>query len=128
MTDKTFELWREHARTEEYYRLAEEKPVVRLRMYAAELLEQNRHLQEERRITQKALAAQAELVRQMQDMIAYVDLHIGEYPIRKLTTEQRELWADSVDASGARMAKEEGWDDPRSYERWWREDYVKERS
>lgn len=81
-------------------------------------------LREKVDLKQVIFQAQVTETKKLQDMIAYVDLHIGNFPIKKLTTEQKELWADCVDASGARMAEAEGWDDPHVFPRWWREDYV----
>jgi hypothetical protein len=42
---------------------------------------------------------------------------------KQLTTEQRELFADAVDADGLRVAEREGpeWGEPTSADRWWRD-------
>lgn len=62
------------------------------------------------------------------DLVAYMDLHIGRYEMKQLTTEQKELWADLVDADAwldARkdpsMAEPDGV--PARTSRWWRTDY-----
>lgn len=68
-------------------------------------------------------------IRQIADMVAYMDLHIGRFHIKQMTTEQKELWADLVDANGVQEAREDptyldpDGVPPRST-RWWRSDYA----
>jgi hypothetical protein len=60
---------------------------------------------------------------QVADLLAYLDLHIGTYEWKVLTTEEKELMADLIDESRRNMAAEEG--QPISMTpRWWRDDYV----
>ena len=125
-TDKTHALWREHAADVERARRRREELYSTINPDSIRLVEQQEEierLKEALRIKQQAFQAQVELVRDMQDTMAYVDLHISQYPIRKLTTEQKELWADAVDASNARADERENYDEPSVYRRWWREDY-----
>lgn len=59
----------------------------------------------------------------LQGIIGYTALHINErYVVTQLTTEQKELWADAVEAYEQRLFA----DDPKTladltpYDRWWR--------
>ncbi len=71
-----------------------------------------------------ATLSQAEaLVARMLDTIGYMAIHIQDrWMVAKLTTEQKELWADACDAWGRRLYA----DDPEElakltpYDRWWR--------
>lgn len=63
------------------------------------------------------------------DLISYMDLHVGKYEIKQLTTQQKEMWADLVDSSNVLMAREDpSYADPtgipRRVPRWWRSDYA----
>lgn len=67
-------------------------------------------------------------LRLIADMVAYMDLHIGRFHIKQMTTEQKEMWADLIDAESVLDARE----DPTYLEpdgipsrtpRWWRGDY-----
>lgn len=62
---------------------------------------------------------------QMQDLLDSIWLYVSwRYVTKKLTTEQKELWADAVDAS-CRKAQIENGEDPHPVaERWWRDDFV----
>lgn len=66
------------------------------------------------------------VIEQYQEMLAYIALHIKwRYVTRQLTTEQKELFADAVEASSARAGKMDGIDYTPSYApRWWRDDYI----
>ncbi|WP_248581571.1 hypothetical protein [Nocardioides sp. InS609-2] len=62
------------------------------------------------------------------ELVGYMDLHVGKYQIKQLTTEQKELWADMVDATEWLQAREDpssAYPDgiPRRTPRWWRDDY-----
>lgn len=68
------------------------------------------------------------LLREISGLLAYLDLHLGRYEWSKLTTREKELLADLVDADGVLTAKEDPTcllpgDEPRRAPRWWREDY-----
>jgi hypothetical protein len=76
-------------------------------------------------------------LRLIADLIGYVDLHIGRQHLRSCTTEQKEMWADLVDADAfwSRREEDQGFRAlgiptdypdtvPRRSERWWREDYA----
>lgn len=61
-----------------------------------------------------------------EDMLSYLDLHIGRYPITQLTTEQKNLYAELVDAGSLRSWEEDAAtdpedpeDQPRTMDRWW---------
>lgn len=55
------------------------------------------------------------------ELLHYIYLHVNDaFVMRKLTTEQKELWADAIDACGDP-------NDPTAYPRWWRDDYRAER-
>lgn len=56
---------------------------------------------------------------EIEDMLAYLDLHIGRYQYKVLTTDQKNMLADLVDAGCKRLAKAEGWDEARTVDRWW---------
>ena len=43
---------------------------------------------------------------------------------KQLTTEQKELWADAVDAEARQRQIEEGEEQRAVAERWWRDDFV----
>lgn len=55
----------------------------------------------------------------IEDLLAYLDLHIVRYQYKVLTTEQKNMLADLVDASCAREAVEEGYAEARTVDRWW---------
>jgi hypothetical protein len=59
-----------------------------------------------------------------EDLLASIWLYIDwPYVTRQLTTVQKELFADAVDAHGRRVAEREGagWGEPTAVERWWRD-------
>lgn len=69
------------------------------------------------------------LLADIADMVAYMDLHIGKYQVKQMTTEQKELWADLVDSDAIVKSRS----DPTYLEpdgippratRWWRADYA----
>lgn len=62
------------------------------------------------------------LLAQIAEMVAYMDLHIGRYEMKQMTTEQKELWADLVDAYGVvtTLVDEGTHTEPRRVARWWR--------
>ena len=68
-------------------------------------------------------------LRLIADMVAYLHLHIGEQHLRDFTTEQKELYADLVDANGVLDAWETPTnllpgDHPLRVPRTWRGDYA----
>jgi hypothetical protein len=70
---------------------------------------------------------QVEMIEKIQDMLSYLDLHMAKYPITQLTTEQKELYANLVDAGSLRSWEEDAAvdhddpeDKPREMDRWWR--------
>lgn len=68
-------------------------------------------------------------LRLIAELVSYVDLHIGKYAIRQLTTQQKELWADLVDSAGVLLAREdpsyaEPAGVPPRVPRWWRSDFA----
>lgn len=67
----------------------------------------------------RALAAERDA---MQDLLGSIWLYVGwRSSTRSLTTEQRELWADAVDAECRKLQIEDG-EEPRPVaERWWRD-------
>jgi hypothetical protein len=67
----------------------------------------------------------AALAEPFEDLLAAVWLYIDwRWITTQLTTEQKELFADAVDAHGQRVAAEEGpmWGEPTRVCRWWRDD------
>jgi len=64
----------------------------------------------------------------MRDLLASIWLYVGwRSATRSLTIEQRELWADAVDADVMAGQIEDG-EEPRPVaERWWRDDFVEGR-
>lgn len=82
-------------------------------------------------IAKKLLDQQAEINRlqlereQMQNLLGSIWLYVGwRYVTRQLTTEQKEMWADAVDAWDAWLAHEEGEEPHPVAERWWRDGFV----
>ncbi len=66
---------------------------------------------------EKQQATLAEAVAPYQDMLGAIWLYVNwHYVTKQLTTEQKELWADAVDAFGE---PQDG-----KAERWWRDDFV----
>lgn len=52
-----------------------------------------------------------------QGLLSYIWLHVNDrFVMGKLTTEQREMWADAIEACSDP-------NEPIVYERWWRDDY-----
>jgi hypothetical protein len=76
---------------------------------------------------QDKITDQIAMIEQIQDMLSYLDLHMKQWPIDQLTTVEKELYADLVDA-GSRRAWEQDVatdhndpeDQPRRMDRWWR--------
>jgi hypothetical protein len=75
---------------------------------------------------------QAEAVRvltilhDVEDMLSYLDLHMPKFPITQLTTPQKDLYAELVDAGSLRSWEEDEAtdpedpeDQPRTMDRWW---------
>lgn len=61
-------------------------------------------------------------IRDLEDLLATIELHIGQHVVKQLTTEQKALFADSVDASNARLAEADpAYGEPARVERWWDE-------
>lgn len=69
--------------------------------------------------------AEAKLV-EMQDLLGSIYLYVKwRWLTKQLTTEQKEMWADAVDAWNERLRQAEGDEDPGlRAERWWRDDFV----
>lgn len=66
------------------------------------------------------------LLREIAEMVGYMDLHIGRHQIKQMTTRQKELWADLVDADSVLDENENPTDGPaRRSVRWWRERPVR---
>jgi hypothetical protein len=71
-----------------------------------------------------AIAAHEENER-LQDLLGSIWLYVGwRSATRSLTTDQRELWADAVDAKSMRGQAEDGEEPHPVAERWWRDDFV----
>lgn len=66
------------------------------------------------------------LLAEIAALVGYMDLHMGRHEIRQLTTAQKELWADLVDADAVATANADPsmWP-PRRSVRWWR-DYARQ--
>lgn len=64
----------------------------------------------------------AQRIREFEDLLASLWLHIGRHEVKQLTTEQKNLLADSVDAANARLAEADpAYGEPPRVERWWDE-------
>lgn len=62
---------------------------------------------------------------QMRDLLGSIWLYVGwRSATRSLTTEQRELWADAVDADVRKRQIEDDEEPHPVAERWWRDDFV----
>lgn len=71
-----------------------------------------------------ALVATDPLLSEIAHLVAYLDLHLGRYQWSQLTTRQKELLADLVDASSVIAAADDpGYGEPARTTRWWRESY-----
>jgi hypothetical protein len=61
----------------------------------------------------------------MRDLLGSIWLYVGWRSVtRHLTTEQRELWADAVDAKSMAGQADDGEEPHPVAERWWRDDFV----
>lgn len=61
----------------------------------------------------------------MRDLLGSIWLYVGwRSATRSLTTEQRELWADAVDADVRKRQIEDDEEPHPVAERWWRDDFV----
>lgn len=70
----------------------------------------------------EALQDQTARIADLQDMVGYVALHINErWIVTQLTTEQKELWADAVEAWQQRLYEDEPDIEFTPYDRWWRD-------
>lgn len=57
-----------------------------------------------------------------QDLLASLWLHLGRHEVKQLTTEQKNLLADSVEACSARLAQADpAYGGPKTVDRWWAE-------
>lgn len=75
------------------------------------------------------IAADEHPIAAYQDLPSSIWLYIDwRYVTRQLTAEQRELFADAVDAEGRRVAEQEGpaWGAPTRVDRWWRDGEPRE--
>lgn len=64
----------------------------------------------------------AQRLRDLEDLLASLWLYIGRREVKQLTTEQKNLLADSVDAAHARLAQgDPTYGEPSKVERWWAE-------
>jgi len=71
-----------------------------------------------------AMAAHEE-VEQLQDLLGSIWLYVDwRYVTKQLTTEQKELWANAVDADVMAGQIEDGEEPHPVAERWWRDDFV----
>lgn len=62
------------------------------------------------------------LLAEIAALVGYMDLHLGRHQIKRLTTEQKELWADLVDADAVNTSLDPDGDyPPRRTVRWWRD-------
>lgn len=61
------------------------------------------------------------LLAEIAELVADMDLYIGRHQYKQLTTRQKELWADLVDAASVRQALTEDEPQPRRTVRWWRD-------
>ena len=61
-----------------------------------------------------------------QELLASIYLYVNwQYVTRQLTTEQKDLWADAVDANRAFWGSSDG-EDYGKAPRWWRDDYQED--
>ncbi len=75
------------------------------------------------------MAGDADRIEALEGLLASIELYIDwRYITRQLTTEQKELLADAIEAASARThaADPVGAPEPRTVERWWRDDNRKD--
>lgn len=126
--DLSQRLWREGAGAEaDYQRLfrelldcAEPDTLELLR-----LRDEVEWLKETAALKSKIFAAQMAETRKLQNLLGHINLHTADdaFFIREMTLEERELYADAVDAWSARLNAGED-EDPGRFPRWWLDDYV----
>lgn len=83
------------------------------------------HLKSKAELKQRLFQGQVEYTKMLQDLFGHFSLYMADdaFVIIKMTLEERELYADAVDAWSARLnAGEE--EEPGRFPRWWRDDYV----
>lgn len=56
----------------------------------------------------------------LEDVVATLWLHIGHHAESQLTTEQKEILADAVDAQRTRQDPQPTDPGPQQFDRWWR--------
>jgi len=67
-------------------------------------------------------ARRREMLRPYEDLLASIWLYIPwQYVTKQLTTPQKEMFADAIDASHARSDAQESEPEPHPVERWWRD-------
>ena len=67
-------------------------------------------------------AQHAARIREFEDLLASLWLYLPRHTVKQLTTEQKTLLADSVDAANARLAEADpAYGEPARVERWWAE-------
>lgn len=101
-----------HPASSDFYAAIEE--VAQLRAGARDLLKQIQGLGERNRLLQAGVERRNEI---LGELWLYVN---WRYITGQLTTEQKELWADAIDALGD--PEDQG---PKA-ERWWRDDFVED--
>lgn len=63
----------------------------------------------------------------LRDLLGSIWLYVKwRYVTKQLTTEQKELWADAVDAKARQQQIEDGEELRPVAERWWRDDFVED--
>lgn len=66
--------------------------------------------------------ASSQALTTLQDAVGYAALHINErWVVSKLTTAQKEAWADAVEAFGRRLHADDPEVEVSPYDRWWRD-------
>lgn len=67
-------------------------------------------------------AQHAAQIRAHEDLLASLWLYIGRHEVKQLTTEKKNLLADSVEACSARLAQADpAYGEPKTVDRWWAE-------
>ena len=126
--DLSQRLWRQGARDEvNYHRIIDNifREVNPDSIKIVLLREEIERLKETAALKSKIFAAQVAETRKLQDVLGHFSLHTADdaFVIRKMGSEERELYADAVDAWSARLHA--GEDEPAGhFPRWWRDDYV----
>lgn len=126
--DLSQRLWRQGAGAEADYHRLMNALIEAANPDALELImlrEDIERMKETSQLKQRIFQAQVNETRKLQDLLGHFSLYTADdaFVIRKMGAEERELYADAVDAWSARLCAGED-EEPGRFPRWWRDDYV----